>query len=746
MKRPRLALDTEASESIEFLERAFAGAPGFLSVAASVPDGRLTTRTVAPQDISKLARFIGRYNGERNLYWSVNPLASAKQSKATKADIAALSYAHVDIDPRDGEQLASERARIRRLLDASPLAPTIAIDSGSGFQLFWKLRKPILCNGNIEALEEINKRLETFFGGDRCHNIDRLMRLPNTTNFPNKVKRDKGRAVTESRLIEQNGNLYDVDDFAVFERESPPKDESKLNTDLPQRVQDLAKKNSKLLKRLQGDTIGLNDTSRSGLEFSIAALLARAGCFDDEIGTALRAYSPDSKAREKNGDRYIARMLEKIHEKVDPPRTDDASDRELEYEFADQLGDQGDEADELVERLLTRGASSVVYGDSNTAKTFFVIELGCSIAQHLQWMGRNVEPGLIVYLASESPASVRLRLRAYQRYHERKVPNFVIVKSPINLYSGAADTELVIKLVRKLEEELGVKCELVIGDTLSRLCAGANENSGEDMSIVVRHVDRIRHECRAHFLLVHHTGKDAARGMRGWSGMRAACDTEIEISVDDESGVHAAEITKQRDIPGKGDRVGFQLKIVEMGINKWGKMTSSCVVIDADAPPKQERGKRPSEIAGAITEFLMTCSKGIRKRELVEHFDGRYRSNSIYRELKKMFEARTVHETGGRIYLGTAETTSQRSQGRSVPTPPYIKGEGLVGTSRPVLNGTRDQLGPVGTKTRKTEEDDDEPVVNDEPEPRSRLKERLRPLVEKYGTKRRQRPTLDRDY
>ena len=266
-------------------------------------------------------------------------------------------------------------------------------------------------------------------------------------------------------------------------------------------------------------------------------------------------------------------------------------------------------------------------------------------------MGRNVEPGMVVYLATESPASVRRRLRAYQRHHGCKVPNFAIVQSPIDLYNGGADTERVIELVKTLEQQQGVKCELIIGDTLSRLSAGANENSGEDMSIVVRHVDRIRHECAAHFLLIHHCGKDAARGMRGWSGMRAATDTEIEVTADAETGTHAAEVTKQRDIPGKGDRIGFRLQVVEMGIGKWGKPITSCVVAGRRRAGQEGTGKRPSEIAGAIVEFLTARGAGIRKRDLVDHFDGRYTGSAVYRELKKMAEAGKVREVVGVVAL-----------------------------------------------------------------------------------------------
>ncbi len=75
------------------------------------------------------------------------------------------------------------------------------------------------------------------------------------------------------------------------------------------------------------------------------------------------------------------------------------------------------------------------------------------------------------------------------------------------------------------------------------------------------------------------------------------------------------------------------------------------MVVGTDAPPKATPGKRPSEIAGAITEYLTSKGSGARKRELVDHFDGRYDSSAVYRELKKMREANKVHEVSGVIGL-----------------------------------------------------------------------------------------------
>lgn len=334
-----------------------------------------------------------------------------------------------------------------------------------------------------------------------------------------------------------------------------------------------------------------------------------------------------------------------------PSRVIEPRSPPLDYVFADGLDDHADEVDEIVEGILTRGGMCCLYGDSNSGKTFLAIDIACAIARGDPWMGRNVEPGLVVYLATESPASVRKRLRAYHRHHECRVPRFAIVASPIDLYDGDADTRRVVELVAQLERETEEKCIVVIGDTLSRLCAGANENSGEDMSIVVRHVDRIRNECGVHVLLIHHTGKDSAKGMRGWSGMRAATDTEIEITCDEATGARAAEITKQRDISGKGDRIGFRLDVVEMGVGKWGKPITSCVVAPSDAPPKASTAKRPSEIAGAIVELLTARKAGMRKGDIVDHFATRYTKGAVYREIKKMVEAHRLRDVLGIIGL-----------------------------------------------------------------------------------------------
>jgi hypothetical protein len=320
----------------------------------------------------------------------------------------------------------------------------------------------------------------------------------------------------------------------------------------------------------------------------------------------------------------------------------------LSVAFADELPETYEPIDELVEGVLTVGDGAVLYGETNSGKTYFVLDMACSVALGIDWMGRKTEPGLVVYLAAESPASVRRRLQAYQKHHRVKVPNFAIVQSPIDLFDGDADTGRVISLVKQLEQQRGQKVRLIIGDTLARLSAGANENAGQDMGQVVRRIDRIRVECKAHFLLIHHSGKAAAAGARGWSGVKAAVDTEIEVT--DTPAGRCCEITKQRDLSTKGERIGFRLEVVTLGLTKWGEPATSCVVLPMDAPAKQT-SKRMGEIEGAVVEFLAAHKVGIRKAELVKHFDGRYLRPNVYRALRTLVAAQAIHEAAGMVSI-----------------------------------------------------------------------------------------------
>jgi len=274
-------------------------------------------------------------------------------------------------------------------------------------------------------------------------------------------------------------------------------------------------------------------------------------------------------------------------------QTGSAVIEKLKVVFGNQLGSDYEAPDELVEGLMTIGSSVVVYGDSNSGKTFWALSVATAIATGSDCYGRKTDPGLVVYLASEAPGSIRSRMQAIKKYHGCDLENLAMVPVPMNFYNGDQDAHDVIELVRAIEQIKGQRVRLIIGDTLARMSAGANENSGEDMGPVMARFDQVATATGAALMIIHHNGKDAAKGARGWSGIRAHIDTEIEVT--EKEGTRSVTVTKQRELPSKGDTIYFKLEIIEMGTTKFGGAATTCVAIPDDEALATNPHKKPTK-------------------------------------------------------------------------------------------------------------------------------------------------------
>lgn len=267
------------------------------------------------------------------------------------------------------------------------------------------------------------------------------------------------------------------------------------------------------------------------------------------------------------------------------------------------------EANDFVEGLLTSTAMSVVYGPSNCGKTFFIVDLGLHVTMGKEWRGRAVDRGAVVYLSLEGAMGIRNRLTAFRKHYglEGVQLPFIAMPRPVNLLNDDADVNAVIALVKHVAEVTQLPVRMVIIDTLSRAMAGGNENSPEDMTALIGNCDRIRDQTESHVCIVHHSGKDEARGARGHSSLRAATDTEIEIKRDPELTFSSVRVAKQRDLEA-GDPFNFTLQSVSLGTNRRGKDVTSCVVTESDKTVVVGRAsERLSEKEEAALKCLNNC-------------------------------------------------------------------------------------------------------------------------------------------
>jgi hypothetical protein len=246
------------------------------------------------------------------------------------------------------------------------------------------------------------------------------------------------------------------------------------------------------------------------------------------------------------------------------------------------------DADDFVEGLLTTTSLTVVYGEPGSGKTFWVLDLALHVAAGMLWHGRQVDQGAVIYLALEGGSGIRNRITAARtRLGLQANTPMILVQSPVDLRTSDADVAKVVATIRTHAHRLGMPVRLVVVDTLARAFGGGNENASEDMGALVANSDMIRDQTKACVLYIHHCGKDAARGSRGHSSLKAATDTEIEVTCCEK--VSTARVGRQRDLEG-GDRFAFQLEQVALGTNKRGKPVTSCVVVAVDAPAAPDAG------------------------------------------------------------------------------------------------------------------------------------------------------------
>src|SRR5262249_26952311 len=141
-------------------------------------------------------------------------------------DILAIDYVHIDADPDPGETPEEFRAHMLSVFECFEPKPGFIVESGNGLNVLWPVVRTTRDENTQLVVEAINAGLATYFGADRgTQNIDRILRLPGTRNYPNKKKRSLGRKPCEARLLKANGaSRYELETFARFRKRAaiPP--------------------------------------------------------------------------------------------------------------------------------------------------------------------------------------------------------------------------------------------------------------------------------------------------------------------------------------------------------------------------------------------------------------------------------------------------------------------------------------------------------------------------------------------
>lgn len=221
-----------------------------------------------------------------------------------------------------------------------------------------------------------------------------------------------------------------------------------------------------------------------------------------------------------------------------------------------------------VRGVLPAVGLAALYGPSASGKSFLAFDMAASIAEGQRWFDCRVEAAPVVYAALEGEAGFKLRAQAWETSRGRALPDGLrMMLQPFKLTDGQDVLDLAAVVPAGA---------VVVVDTLNRAAPTADENSSRDMGEILEAAKTLQTLTGGLVVLVHHTGKNAAAGLRGHSSLFAAMDAAIEVSR--EGDRREWKVAKSKD-GIDGESCPFKLAVEVLGTEPTGEAITSCVVV-----------------------------------------------------------------------------------------------------------------------------------------------------------------------
>lgn len=278
----------------------------------------------------------------------------------------------------------------------------------------------------------------------------------------------------------------------------------------------------------------------------------------------------------------------------------------------------------IIENVIGAGDLCMIYGAPGCGKTFVVIDMifAACLGQQFAMRFDVARPLTVAYAAGEGLGGLPQRYASGASFYGvEDLTNFIFFEDIPQLYDLVSPTG-----AQSFVEEWKLDpqpLDVLIVDTLHSATAGADENSSQDMGIVLQSCKYLRDQLGCAVILVHHTNKNGT-AERGSSSLRGAMDCMIEIKrINDTSTKAALQCEKLKDGEAWGERI---FDLVESGesVRVWWYEDS-----------ESAKGKGQEDARKTITNF-MTAQPGKKfTAKMLGEVAGTTHTNTIY-HLSKM--------------------------------------------------------------------------------------------------------------
>jgi hypothetical protein len=208
----------------------------------------------------------------------------------------------------------------------------------------------------------------------------------------------------------------------------------------------------------------------------------------------------------------------------------------------------------LFSRMIPLGELAFIYGPPGSYKSFAAMALGGAVTKGAPFAGRDIygPPGAYLYMAAEGIHGARMRMKALTA-EGRFDPALSYVDTSGVQFTDLRERRNFIAQLRELEH----RPRLITVDTFARHGLGLDENSSRDSSLWIGSFEHVLQATESTGLVLHHSGKDVDRGMRGSSALLGAASTVIRADREGEEVTLICE--KQRD-HDEFPPLGFRLR------------------------------------------------------------------------------------------------------------------------------------------------------------------------------------------
>jgi hypothetical protein len=271
--------------------------------------------------------------------------------------------------------------------------------------------------------------------------------------------------------------------------------------------------------------------------------------------------------------------------------------------------------DYLMKGLISPAEISVWVGPPKCGKSFLMLYISYMLSLGRPVFGRRVKPTRVLYVAAEGEAGIANRIRALRGQHGHSEA-FHFIAQPADLLRDGGNKAELIKAATLFGSQL------IILDTLSRLLAGGDENSPEDMGGFVVNVADVRHDTGAHMAIVHH-GTKASNGTnpRGHSLLIGATDALIEV-VKAEDGSRTATVTHAKD-DADGMVWPFRLDVIELGFDPDGDPITTLLASEVEGQPEAPEQPQRAAMGDNLTIAFRTLHDAIKVHGVADPLLGR---------------------------------------------------------------------------------------------------------------------------